>query len=148
MLYNRTLLFNHLIYTSLHLLIPNSQSFPLPPSSPLAATSLFSTSVGFSHTSSSSVLAEHFVLLTTAYLILLFLSHHSSCFPAPFSPPPPPPIYEDHLHAHGAHIFFTGCDLSFFRHPVSSVHPQACHQLNNSRTDSIIFSSKGPPLTF
>ena len=28
MLYNRTLLFNHAIYNSLHLLVPNSQSSP------------------------------------------------------------------------------------------------------------------------
>ena len=36
-----SLLFTHYIYTSLHLLIPNSQSFP----SPTATTSLFSMSV-------------------------------------------------------------------------------------------------------
>ena len=41
MLYNRTLLFIHPIYNSLHLLNPNSQSFPFP----LATTSLFSMSV-------------------------------------------------------------------------------------------------------
>ena len=44
-LYSRTLLFIHPIYTSLPLLIPNSQSFPPPPSSPLATTTLFSMSV-------------------------------------------------------------------------------------------------------
>ena len=44
MLYSRTL-FIHPIYNSLHLLIPNSQSFPPPPASPLATTSLFPMSV-------------------------------------------------------------------------------------------------------
>ena len=39
-----TLLFAHPIYNSLHLLIPNYQSF-LPPPSSLATTSLFSMSV-------------------------------------------------------------------------------------------------------
>ena len=41
----RTLLFIHSTYNSLHLLIPNSQSIPPPPLSPLATTSLFSMSV-------------------------------------------------------------------------------------------------------
>ena len=36
----------HPVYISLHLLIPNSQSFPHPPTSPLATTSLFSMPVG------------------------------------------------------------------------------------------------------
>ena len=44
-LYSRTLLFIHPIYNSLPLLIPDSQSFPPTPSSPLATTSLFSMSV-------------------------------------------------------------------------------------------------------
>ena len=45
MLYSRTLLFIHPIYTSLHLLTPNSQSIPLLSPSPLATTSLFFMSV-------------------------------------------------------------------------------------------------------
>ena len=39
------LLFIHPTYNSLHLLIPNSQSFPPPPTFPLTVTSLFSMSV-------------------------------------------------------------------------------------------------------
>ena len=42
-LYSRTL-FIRSIYTSLHLLIPNSHSYTLPPTSPLATTNLFSAS--------------------------------------------------------------------------------------------------------
>ena len=45
MLYSRTLLFIHPIYTSWHLLIPNFQSNPLPTPSLLATTNLFSMSV-------------------------------------------------------------------------------------------------------
>ena len=44
-LYSRTLLFIHSIYTSLHLLIPKSQSKPLPPTSSLVTTSRFSMSL-------------------------------------------------------------------------------------------------------
>ena len=40
-LYSRTLLFIHPMYSSWHLLTPNSQSFPLHPH-PLATTSLLS----------------------------------------------------------------------------------------------------------
>ena len=40
----RALLFIPPKYNSLHLLIPNSQSFPLPPHSPLATTSLITMS--------------------------------------------------------------------------------------------------------
>ena len=43
-IYSRTL-FIHPIYTSLHLLIPNSQSFPRSLPSPLGTTSLFFMSV-------------------------------------------------------------------------------------------------------
>ena len=39
-IYNRTLVLIHSVYNSLQLLIPNSQSFPSPPT-PLAPTSLF-----------------------------------------------------------------------------------------------------------
>ena len=41
----RTLLCIHPIYTSLHLLFPNFQSFSHPSTSPLATTSLFSMPV-------------------------------------------------------------------------------------------------------
>ena len=44
MQWSRTLLFVHSIFNSLPLLIPNSQSFPPPLSSPLATTDLFSIS--------------------------------------------------------------------------------------------------------
>ena len=44
-LYSRTLLFIHPIYTSLHLLIPDSHSVPPPALSPLATTSLLAMSV-------------------------------------------------------------------------------------------------------
>ena len=37
-LYRRTLMFTHSVYTILHLLIPNSQSIPRSPPSPLATT--------------------------------------------------------------------------------------------------------------
>lgn len=89
-------------------------------------------------------------LTPLASLILHSLSDCSSFFLAasvPFTPPPPP-VYEDHLREHGAHIFFTGHDLSSeFQSCMSNT--QADLQLNNSRTDSIIFSSKEPPpLTF
>ena len=39
----RTLLFIYSVYNSLHVLIPNSQSFPLPTPSPLATINLTST---------------------------------------------------------------------------------------------------------
>ena len=42
-------MFIHPIYTSLHMLIPKSQSFPPPTPSPLAITSLFSMSVNLFH---------------------------------------------------------------------------------------------------
>ena len=44
-LYSSTLLFSHAVYTSLHLLIPNSWSTPPLPSVPLVTPRLFSTSV-------------------------------------------------------------------------------------------------------
>ena len=49
MLYSRTLLFIHSICNSLHLLVPNSQSIPLPSSSSLATTSLLHVSLFLFH---------------------------------------------------------------------------------------------------
>ena len=47
-IYSSTSLLIHSKCNSLHLLLPNSLSIPLPPSSPLITTSLFSTSVSVS----------------------------------------------------------------------------------------------------
>ena len=77
-LYSRTLLFIPPIYNSLHLLMPHSQPFPLPPPSSLATTSLFSMSVSLllfhrqvhlCHTLDSTCKWQHMVF------VFLFLTY-------------------------------------------------------------------------